>query len=116
MDFFLVEEFAGDLVADFRFELVVLLQHRDGLAAEFAAGLLERQHEAVDLVLADHRHRSGQSGREADLDLGLGMEGGQGQGQRGAELFIVVGHACLLLSLLVQPRSTKTRLPSILTG
>ncbi|MNL09891.1 hypothetical protein D3C87_1306700 [compost metagenome] len=65
--------------------LVVFLEDRHGNAAEHALALLDRQHEAVVLLLPERGPGAGERADEADFDLrGNGQcRGAQGAGHEG---------------------------------
>ncbi|KAG1246473.1 hypothetical protein G6F65_020668 [Rhizopus arrhizus] len=63
-------QFARGLHTDFGLELVVFLDDLHGYAAQLAAALLHGQHEAVQLVLAQHGAGAGQCRQQADFHIG----------------------------------------------
>ncbi|MNS90057.1 hypothetical protein D3C72_1240910 [compost metagenome] len=77
-----LHQLARGLHAHLGLELVVFLDDLHRHAAQLAAALFHGQHEAVQLVLPQHRAGAGQCGQQADLHLG---HRGSGEGQAQAQ-------------------------------
>jgi len=67
-----LHQLARGLHAHFGFELIVFLDDLHRHAAQPAAALVHGQHEAIQLVLAEHGAGAGQGRQQADLHIGQG--------------------------------------------
>ena len=79
-----LDQLLGLLHADFRLDLIVLVNHLDRHAADLAAEMVERELEGIAHVVADGRNGAAERADEADLDrllLSHGRHCGDG-GQR----------------------------------
>jgi hypothetical protein len=91
------EHLFGQAAADVGFCLVVAVDHLDRAAADFVAGVLQADLEAVLQFAAEGAFGAGEGGDEADLDRLLGV--GEAQPENVAKVAL----SSSVLSMIVPP-------------